>query len=412
MKQTSGSCGWALTAAVTVLSVACGSSSSGGTANQAGSGGPSDSGGSSAGADTAHSGSSNATSGNANGGSGNALGGNSSSGAGAGGRPAGWLYTEGSKLKVSDGKGSGSVWVGRGVNVDDIFFCGYNNTLWMPAPGDELKKVIEVLIADWKPNFIRLSLSMASNKTTVSWFTDTDKYQKPMVDVVRAIGKHDGVYVLLTLRSDSSMIGLDMTHGDPEATGIPSNSTTTPDPAAFPTGTDPVYRALVDTFKDDKFVAFGLTNEPGGNLLPNDQIRSALEHAVDTIRNEEDKLGVPHHLISVQGQNWTSDIGFYATQPVAYDNVVYETHGYPPKPEWYTFDNLPVIIGEYGSLDAGSAPGFFADVEAKQLSNLAWDFNSYSNCSPDLLQVNQSSTELVPTDWGSIVKAYLRAHAL
>jgi hypothetical protein len=70
-----------------------------------------------------------------------------------------------------------------------------------------------------------------------------------------------------------------------------------------------------------------------------------------------------------------------------------------------------VIIGEYGSLDSGSAPGFFADIEAKQIPNLAWDFDPYSNCAPDLLEVNQSSTNLVPSDWGKLVQAYLLEHA-
>jgi hypothetical protein len=380
-------------ASLAALSAACGSSPSPQNANGAASNG-----GASAGTGSSQAGSADAPGGSA-----------SSDGAG-GGRPAGWLYTDGSKLKVSDGKGSGAVWVGRGVNIDDIFFCGYNNTLWMPAPADELKKVLEGLLSSWKPSFIRLSLGLASHQT-VSWFTDTDKYQKPMLDVVSAIGKHEGVYVLLALRSDQSMIGQDTQHGNPEATGIPSDSKTTPDKAKFPTGTDALYIALVNAFKNDKFVAFGLTNEPGGNLLSNDQIRSALDHAVGTIRQEEDKLGVPHHIVAVQGQGWTSDIGFYADEPLAYDNVVYEVHGYPPSAASYTYANIPVIIGEYGTLDAGSAPGFFADLETKQLSSLAWDFDPYSDCAPDLLDVNHSSTDLIPSSWGKLVQAYLLAHA-
>jgi Cellulase (glycosyl hydrolase family 5) len=414
----------ALPAALALVSVACGSDS-GSSAEAGGSAGAS------AGSDTALGGSASSEAGVSHGGSstagaagssstgGSSAGSSSTGGSSAGsssggatsGRPAGWLYTDGAKLKVSDGKGSGTVWVGRGVNTDDIFFCGYDNTLWMPTPGAELQKVIEGLISGWKPNFIRLSLSMDSYGTAVNWTTDVTKYQKPMIDVVNAIGKHDGVYVLLALRSDASMIGQDMQHGDPEATGIPSDSTTTPDKAKFPNGTDAVYVALVDAFKDDKFVAFGLTNEPGGNLLTNDKIRGSLDHAVSTIRQEEDKLGVPHHIVSVQGQGWTSDISFYADKPLAYDNVVYEVHGYPPPKGSYTYANIPVIIGEYGTLDSGTAPAFFADLEAKQLSSLAWDFDSYSNCAPDLLEVNQSSTTLTPTAWGNLVQAYLLDHA-
>ncbi|HXK19991.1 MAG TPA: cellulase family glycosylhydrolase [Polyangiaceae bacterium] len=395
----------AVTASVglAALSAACGSDSNGMAANMAGTSGG---GSAQAGGGAAQAGSTT-TGGTAAGGSSATTAGTANVG---GGRPTGWLYTDGSKLKLSDGKGSGGVWVGRGVNLDDIFFCGYNNSLWMPAPADELKKVVEGLISGWKPTFIRLSLSMASQQT-VSWFADTEKYQKPMLDVMSALGQHDGVYVLLTLRSDASMIGQDMADGDPEATGIPSDSTTTPDKAKFPTGTDAVYTALVDTFKNDKFVLFGLTNEPGGNKLSNDQIRSALDHAVGTIRAEEDKLGVPHHVVSVQGQGWTSDISFYAEKPLTYDNVVYEVHGYPPPAKSYTYDNIPVVIGEYGSLDAGSAPAFFADLETKQIPSLAWDFDSYSNCAPDLVEVTQSSSDLKPSDWGKVVQAYLLAHA-
>ncbi len=41
---------------------------------------------------------------------------------------------------------------------------------------------------------------------------------------------------------------------------------------------------------------------------------------------------------------------------------------------------------------------------------MAWDFDSFSNCAPDLLTINQSASNLVPTTWGSTVKSYLLAH--
>jgi hypothetical protein len=109
-----------------------------------------------------------------------------------------------------------------------------------------------------------------------------------------------------------------------------------------------------------------------------------------------------------KGNGWTSDISFYAQTPLPYDNVVYEVHGYPPLASSYTYANIPVIIGEYGSLTSSTA--FFADVESKQIPSLAWDFDSYSNCTPDLLTITQSATNLVPSAWGSVVKAYLLAH--
>ncbi len=40
---------------------------------------------------------------------------------------------------------------------------------------------------------------------------------------------------------------------------------------------------------------------------------------------------------------------------------------------------------------------------------MAWDFEPYSNCAPDLVDVTTSST-LTPTAWGMTVQAYLLAH--
>jgi hypothetical protein len=335
-----------------------------------------------------------------------------SAGAGAGGTSTtGWLYTNGNKIYVSNGSSAGTPWMGRGVNLDDTYLCGYNYTLWMTSPDQTLKTIHSGLISGWKPNFVRISLSMNSNPTVTSWLSNPSQYKTPMTGVINALGANPNVYVLVTLRSDVSMIGQDTVDGDPEATGLPSDSTTTPNATLYPTGTDAVYVALVDTFASSKFVLFGLTNEPGGNKLSNAAIAAAMKHAVGVIRAEEDRLGVPHHIVSVQGNGWTSDISFYATTPLSYDNVVYEVHGYPPATSSYTYSNIPVIIGEYGSLASGSSAGFYADLEAKQIPNLAWDFEPYSNCAPDLVSVTQSATTLTPTAWGSIVQSYLLAHA-
>jgi hypothetical protein len=332
--------------------------------------------------------------------------GNEGGGVSGGGRPAGWLYTEGNKIFESDGKGAGTPWMGRGMNIDDIFFCGYNGSLWMESPGAEMKTIVSKVMSDWKPNFFRTSLAMASFAKTVSFSENVDEYQKPMVDAIKAMGSYAGVHVLVVLRSDASMIG----HfpGGPEPTGSPSDGASTPDKSKFPNGTDDVYKALVNSFKDDAFVMFGLSNEPGGNALPNEQIHAAMNHAVGVIRAEEARLGVPHHLVAVQGQGWTGDVSYYADHALMHDDVVYEVHGYPPPPSAYTYANLPIVIGEYGSIDAAA---FFADVEQKQIPNLAWDMDPYSNCAPDLVEVNQSSSNLVPTEWGKTVQAYLLDHA-
>lgn len=332
----------------------------------------------------------------------------SGSDAGASGLPSGWLYTEGNHLFVSDGAGGGTQWMGRGVNMDDVFLCGYNYNLWMTSPEGELEAIVSGLMSDWHPTFVRVSLGMATYPPSTSWTENTAQYQEPMTQVIDMIGAHPGVYVLVALRSHDSMILQDNVHGDPEATGIPSDATTTPDATRFPRGTDPTYEALVDTFAHAPYVMFGITNEAGGNLQSDATIAAAMAHAVQVIRAEEDRLGVPHHIVSVQGNDWTSDISHYVGAPIASDNVVYEIHGYPPTAASYTYASLPVIIGEYGSLPDAAA--FFADVEAKQIPNLAWDFEPFSDCTPDLLAVTHSSSTLTPTAWGSTVRAYLTSH--
>jgi Cellulase (glycosyl hydrolase family 5) len=327
-----------------------------------------------------------------------------------GGAPAGWLYTNGPHIYVSNGS-TGTAWMGRGVNVDDLYFCGKNEGLQqIPSPATVLESIGSGLVSGWNANFFRVSLTMDTYTPYSSWLDDASQYSMPMTAVINALGANPGVYVLVTLRSDVSMI--DGADGD----CTPSDSASTPNTTLYPTGTDAVYVALVDTFAHSSFVLFGLSNEPGGDSLTDATISAAMSHAVGVIRAEEDHLGVPHHLVSVQGNDWTSKIGFYSTTPLPYDNVVYEVHGYPPPATSYTYPNIPVIIGEYGG--SGEAAGadisfttaFYTDIESKQIPNLAWDADPYNDCSPDLLMVSSSDTNLAPTPWGSAVKNYLMAH--
>jgi hypothetical protein len=284
--------------------------------------------------------------------------------------------------------------MGRGVNMDDIHFCGYNGNNWMTTANAEqsLESVVSGLMA-WKPTFVRVWLAMNSYGTASTWTTNPAQYATPMTNVIRALGSHPGVYVLVTVRSDSTMVESDPPH---EETFVPTQAT------------DATYKALVDTFANDKFVMIGLDNEPGtisgADLVP------LMSHAVGAIRAEEDRLGVPHHIISVPGDHWASDISFYSASPLPYDNVVYEIHGYPPPAVSYTFSNIPVIIGEYGSLTDPAS--FYADMEAKQIPNLAWDFSPFVDCAPDLLvpSTTGSATPLTPSSWGSTVYNYLTSH--
>jgi hypothetical protein len=284
-----------------------------------------------------------------------------------GGVPAGWLYTSGNKIYVSNGSG-GTPWMGRGVNVDDIFFCGNNSTLGLASPEKRQETMMAGLISGWKPNFIRISMWTKSFPKTTSFTGNAAEYKTPMTSVINNMGATPNLYVLVTLRSDPSMLGLD---SGSDATGYPSDKTTTPNATTYPSGTDPLYVDLVDTFASSNFVLFGLTNEPGGNSVSDQKLASIMTHAAGVIRAEEDRLGVPHHLISVQGNSWTSNISFYASKPLPYDNIIYEVHGYPPPTDSYTYSNLPVILGEYGNLTSSNSASFYADLETKQISNLS-----------------------------------------
>jgi hypothetical protein len=222
-----------------------------------------------------------------------------------------------------------------------------------------------------------------------------------MTNVIDALGAYPGTYVLVTLRSDTTMVdtgGNTCGQGD-DAVCLPSNAT------------DAVYEELVTSFQDDGFVMFGVANEPGGMSASDDELSQLMSHAVGVIRAKEDELGVPHHIVAVQGNQWTSRIDFYDGSSLPYDNVVYEYHSYPPEASGYTQSTIPVIIGEYGPSgnDLSFLDGFYADVEAKHIPNLAWSLSPYSNCAPDLVSVTTSTT-LTPTAWGAAVQTYLQAH--
>lgn len=364
------------------------------------------------------------------------VGGGGVGGGGAGGGPAtvlpaGWLYTSGSKLYVSDGEGAGSVWMGRGVNMDDIFLCGGNSSLGATDIANSvkaLKTMANVVVNDWKANFIRVSLAMNSGYSETSWLDGSGKttpYANAMIDFIKTLAGHPGVYVLVTLRSDSTM---EMSYGDNEATFVPTSSTAA------------VYKALVDSFsscpiagqcanfQSPERILFGVTNEPG--FYNHSKVPEVLTPAVKAIRDEEDFIQSPHHIVAVQGDEFSSVIDYYSVHRVAYDNVVYELHFYPQAwgrttsaPIMYTYTYpyvedvpeggvpgaipIPVIVGEYGDVDTAA---LLRDLETKQIPSLAWDFNGYSNCYPNVVNPshNYDATTFTPTSYGSIVRGYLQ----
>lgn len=315
------------------------------------------------------------------------------SSAAAGG--SGWLHTMNNHIYQADG----TVWMGRGVNIDDLLFCGYNynlQTLGSSAEAD-VESVIDQAVAGWHSNFLRISLYMDSYGTAISWANDTSGYASSMTRIVKYVGsKYPGTYVLLSLRSDASM-------------DCPS------EPACVPTAnTVPVYKALVDSFANDSFVIFGLANEPAPPTTAN--LITAMNLGVAAVRAEETKLGVPQHLVAVQTMSSTGSFTTTSIQPAG--NILYEVHYYPALagggPDYYSSfaPTFPMVIGEYGDFGSSgntSAASFFKDMEDMQIPSLAWDFDPLNDCAPDLLNVNTSNALAPATanSWGQVVQPYL-----
>ena len=102
-----------------------------------------------------------------------------------GGYPAGWLYTDGNKIMVSTGS-TGTQWMGRGVNMDDIFMCGYNSTLYRVDPeklaGDRGGRAHRGLEAELRPH-VALDEQLQDRELALS---TPAQYQTPMTNVIES----------------------------------------------------------------------------------------------------------------------------------------------------------------------------------------------------------------------------------
>ena len=312
-----------------------------------------------------------------------------------GGGSTGWLHTMNNHIDQADG----SAWMGRGVNIDDLLFCGYNYNFQILGNSAEadVKTVIDEAVTKWHSNFLRISLYMDSYGSAISWASDTNGYASAMTRIVKYVGaQYPGTYVLLSLRSDASM-------------DCPS------EPACVPTAsTVPVYQALLDSFADDSLVIFGLSNEPAPATAA--ALISAMNLGVAAIRAEETKLGVPQHLIAVQTMSSTSSFTTTSIQPGG--NILYEVHYYPGLgsggPDYYSAyaPTFPMLVGEYGDFGSSgdtSSASFFKDMEDMQIPSLAWDFDPLNDCSPDLLNINSGNavSPVTASTWGQVVQPYL-----
>jgi endoglucanase len=302
----------------------------------------------------------------------------------------GWLYTQGNKIYTPDG----DVWVGKGANIHDTRSC--NRCAYQQPNPDEVKRRIDELVDIWGADFLRLALEAypsADGRVHYANVLEDPGYLADIVEIVEHVATKDGVYVEISLWVDPTLTDY----------GWPSEQTVD------------VWRVLAETFAEHPNVIFGVVNEPEWNYdgALDSQVWEAMTMVVNAIRKVEDSLGVPHHLIAVQGTGgWARFLDYYVDNPIQSDNIAYEVHVYDPASEFTDrfidpAQHIPVIIGELGP-----ASGYMTLEDTQQLMDLAeqhgvpylgWTF--HERCPPNLLQLLPSDScgvnmPLVPTEWG------------
>ncbi len=329
----------------------------------------------------------------------------------------GWLHTESNKILTADGR----VWIGRGANLHDTRSC------WACTDNpnvDEVKRRVDVLVDDWGATFIRLLLESYPGQQSI----DKDpQYLADIVESVDHIGTKPGVYVLVSLWADENTF---TPFATPEVPGSPGGLPTA--------ATIPIWEKLAETFASYPYVMYGLVNEPEMNYsgAHSALVWQLMNEGVQKIRDVEDALGAPHHLVAVQGVGgWSRHLNYYLDNPITAagsgqapgENVIYEEHAYIFASEVESNFSAalraarPVIIGEFGPDGSYSDWNAVADLialfEAENIPWLAWTFHQRcsSGTNPDgVLDMLEDFTygcgigmELVPTAWGEYIKDQL-----
>lgn len=246
----------------------------------------------------------------------------------------------GSKIKDENGK--------------EVRFVGVNRpSLEWSSTGRLLNESDIENIAKTGSNIVRLPLN------EIFWLHNKNNYQERIDTVVYWCMKH-GMNIILdnhrSLRGDS----LDVNKGGEVGVGeIYGHADTF--------ALDFLYK-LGLKYKDNGKVLFELYNEPhkitweeivnGGthdNDTPNDPTDDwtmiGYQQLYDTLR-----ASGAENLVIIGGNNWSFDLSYYETNPIAGDNIMYATHCYPfdnKQPEhWYQWTeiarNYPVIMSEFG----------------------------------------------------------------
>jgi len=297
----------------------------------------------------------------------------SGGGSGGGVDDSAWLHTDGNRILTA----AGAPFRGRGANLHDTRSCDACTTL---APNPEgLMAWGDELTDNWGANFIRFNLWSFRDDGgfRAHWqsLLDDPDYYEDVQAVVNHLTSKPGVYVMVTVFIDASMIPDGELH------------------ATWPTqDTLPVYEKLAEAFVDNPQVLFGLMNEPHDDASENDALADIFQQAIQTIRAVEDANGTPQHIIVAQAtQLWARDLSYWIANPLG-ENIAYEVHVYNPASdfEWIVVEpsaQLPMIIGEFGHhqyMTLEDAELLMQVAEENGVPWLAWNF--HQRCDPNLIQ--------------------------
>lgn len=314
-----------------------------------------------------------------------------------------WLSTKANKIVKSDG----SVWMGRGANLMDTRGCAACASVTTRSRVDEVKRRLDELVK-WGANFVRLTLESEAGSSYANYkpITEDPQYLADIKEIADYAATKPGLYIEVSLWVDSTF-------------------STTP-VAGWPTAqTIEVWKILAATLKDNPRVMFGIVNEPQMNFggTYDAQVWTAMNNAVQAIRDTEARLGAKQHIVVVQGVGgWSRILKYYLNHPIAAGNganVAYEVHVYDAASEFKSmFEDpsliLPVIIGEFapasGYMTLAETQLMMDKADALRVPWLAWAF--HMRCPPNMLVDNSNwgcgvGMTLTPTEWGQQVKTQL-----
>jgi hypothetical protein len=266
-------------------------------------------------------------------------------------------------------------------------------------------------IREWGSNIVRIPLNPSYWVKTAAHY---DPGYPAMVDSVIARAKSQGLDVLI-----------DMHFSD---RGDPTNQAYRLERMADANHGLVFWREVAERYKNDGRIIFELYNEPhdiswdtwlNGGPSGDGYQTAGYQQLYDAVRSTGAK-----NLVIVNGLNWGYDMNQAGSHMLTGYNIMYGTHVYdwPEKQpaRWdqdfgYLAAQVPVIIGEFGTTNCGTAyyEWVMAYADQHNISWLSWAWYAPPANRPDLL----CSFAALITDWsgtpspmGAVVKAHLQSY--